>query len=54
MEDVVLTRCEQELANECTKWRVRNTETRARLVKARVHSHIHPYLNHTALIPDHY
>ena len=54
VEDVVLTRCEQELADEHTNWRVRNAETRARLVKARVHSRIHPYLNHTALIPDHY
>ena len=54
MEDVVLTRCEQELADECTDWRARNAETRAWLVKARVHSHIHPYLNHTTLIPDHY
>ena len=54
VEDVVLTRCEQELADERTNWRVRNAETRARLVKARVHSRIHPYLNHTALIPDHY
>ena len=54
MEDVDLTRCERELANERTRWRVRNAETRSRLIKARVHSHIHPYLNHTALIPDHY
>ena len=54
MEDVVLTRREQELADERTNWRVRNAETRDRLVKARVHSCIHPYLNHTALIPDHY
>ena len=54
MEDVVLTRCEQELADERTSWRVRNAETRDRLIKARVHSRIHPYLNHTALIPDHY
>ena len=54
VEDVVLTRPEQELADERTNWRVRNAETRARLIKARVHSRIHPYLNHTALIPDHY
>ena len=54
IEDVVLTRCEQELADEHTSWRVRNTETRARLTKARVHTCIHPYLNHTTLIPDHY
>ena len=54
MEDVVLTRREQELAEECTSWRVRNAETRGRLIKARVHSCIHPYLNHTALIPNHY
>ena len=54
MEDVALTRCEQELADEHTRLRVRNAETRDRLVKARVHSRIHPYLNHTALIPDHY
>ena len=53
-EDVVLTRREQELADERTSWRVRNAETRDRLIKARVHSHIHPYLNHTTLIPDHY
>ena len=54
MEDVVLTRCEQELANKCTNWMVRNAKTRAQLVKARVHSCVHPYLNHTALIPNHY
>ena len=54
MEDVDLTRHEQELANERTRWRVRNAKTRSRLIKARVHLHIHPYLNHTALIPDHY
>ena len=54
MEDVDLTRCEHELAEERTHWRVRNAETRSRLIKARVHSCIHPYLNHTALIPDHY
>ena len=54
MEDIVLTRREQELANEHTSWRVRNAETRSHLVKARVHSCMHPYLNHTALIPDHY
>ena len=54
MEDITLTRCEQELADEHTRWRVRNVETRSRLVKARVHSRIHPYLNHTTLIPDHY
>ena len=54
MEDVDLTRREQELADERTHWRVRNAKTRSRLIQARVHSHIHPYLNHTALIPDHY
>ena len=54
MEDVVLTWREQELLDECTSWRIRNTETRAQLTKARVHSCIHPYLNHMALIPDHY
>ena len=54
MEDVDLTRHKQELANEHTRWRVRNAETRSCLVKVRVHSRIHPYLNHTALIPDHY
>ena len=54
MEDVDLTRCEQELADERIHWRVRNAETRSRLIKVRVHSRIHPYLNHTALIPDHY
>ena len=53
-EDVVLNRHERELADKRTSWRVRNAETRAQLIKARVHSHIHPYLNHTALIPDHY
>ena len=54
MEDVDLTRCEHELADECTRWRVRNAETRSRLIQARVRSCIHPYLNHTALIPDQY
>ena len=54
LEDVVLTRHEQELADERTSWRVRNAETRSRLIKARVRSHIHPYLNYTALIPNHY
>ena len=54
MEDVDLTRREHELANERTRWRVRNAEIRSWLIKARVHSCIHPYLNHTALIPDHY
>ena len=54
IEDVVLTRHEQELADKHTNWRARNAKTRAQLVKARVHSHIHPYLNHTALIPDCY
>ena len=54
MEDVDLTRCEQELADERTRWRARNVEIQSRLVRARVHSRIHPYLNHTALIPDHY
>ena len=54
MKDVVLTRCEQELANERTSWRLKNAETRTHLIKARVHSRLHPYLNHTALIPNHY
>ena len=54
VEDVDLTRCEHELTDERTCWRVRNAETRSRLIKARVHSRIHPYLNHTALIPNHY
>ena len=54
VEDIALTRHEQELADERTHWRVRNAETRGCLIKARVHSCIHPYLNHTALIPDHY
>ena len=54
MEDVDLARHERELAEERTRWRVRNAEIRSRLVKARVCSCIHPYLNHTALIPDHY
>ena len=53
-EDIVLTRRKQELADERTSWRVRNAETRDHLIKARVHSCIHPYLNHTALIPNHY
>ena len=54
MEDVDLTRRKHELAAERTRWRVRNAEIRSRLIAARVHSRIHPYLNHTALIPDHY
>ena len=54
VEDIVLTQWEQELADERTSWRVKNAETRARLIKARVCSHIHPYLNHSTLIPDHY
>ena len=54
VEDMVLTRCKQELADERTSWRVKNAETRLQLTKARVHLCIHPYLNHTALIPDHY
>ena len=54
MEDVDLTRREHKLADERTCWRVRNAEIRSCLIKARVHSCIHPYLNHTALIPDHY
>ena len=54
MEDVDLTRREQELAEERTRWRVRNAEVRSRLIKARVLSRIHPYLNHTALISDYY
>ena len=53
-EDVVLTRWEQELAKERASWRIKNADTKERLTKARVHSRIHPYLNHTALIPDHY
>ena len=54
LEDQVLTRRERELADERTSWRVRDAETRSRLTKARVISRIHPYLNHNALIPDHY
>ena len=54
LEDVVLTRREQELADECTRWRAKNAETRARLTKARVCSRVHPYLNHSTLIPDQY
>ena len=54
LEDLVLTRRERELADERTSWRVRNAETRGRLTKVRVVSHIHPYLNHSALIPDDY
>ena len=52
MEDVNLTRREHELTEECTRWRVRNAEIRRHLFQARVHSCIHPYLNHTALIPN--
>ena len=29
LDNVVLTRREQELADECTSWRVKNAETRA-------------------------
>ena len=54
LDDVVLTRREQELADERTRWRVKDAETRSRLTKARVISRIHPYLNHSALIPDDY
>ena len=54
LEDLVLTRRERELADERMSWRVRDAETRSRLTKARVVSRIHPYLNHSALIPDHY
>ena len=54
LEDQVLTRRERELADERTRWRIRNAETRSRLTKARVISRIHPYLNHSALIPDDY
>ena len=53
-EDIVLTRHERELADERTRWRIKNAETRSRLSKARVMSRIHPYLNHSALIPDDY
>ena len=54
MEDVVLIWREQELADERTHWRVKDAETRTRLTKARVCSHVHPYLNHSALILDQY
>ena len=54
LEDMVLTRRERELADERTSWRVRDAETRGHLTKARIISCIHPYLNHSALIPDHY
>ena len=54
LDDVVLTRREQELADERTRWRVKDAETRSQLTKARVISCIHPYLNHSALIPDDY
>ena len=54
LEDLVLARCERELADERTKWRVKDAETTGHLTKARVVSRIHPYLNHSALIPDHY
>ena len=50
----MLTQHKQELTDKHTGWRVRNAETRAHLTKARVCSCIHPYLNHTALIPDQY
>ena len=53
-EDVVLTQREKELADERTRWRVKDAETRSQLTKARVMSRIHPYLNHSALIPDDY
>ena len=36
LEDVVLTRRERELADECMCWRVKDAETRTRLTKARV------------------
>ena len=29
MEDIVLTRCKQELADECTNWRLKNVEVRS-------------------------
>ena len=54
LQDEVLTHCKQELLDECKAWRARNAETRAQLTKARVHLCLHPYLNHTALIPNHY
>ena len=54
LEDLVLARRERELADDRTRWRVKDAETRSRLAKARVISRIHPYLNHSALIPDHY
>ena len=54
LEDLVLTRRERELADKRTNWRVKEAETRGHLIKARVASRIHPYLNHSALIPDHY
>ena len=54
LEDLVLTRHEHELADERTSWKVRDAETRGCLTKARVISCIHPYLNHSALIPDRY
>ena len=54
LEDVVLTRREWGLADECSYWKTKDAETRSRLTKARVCSHVHPYLNHSALIPDHY
>ena len=38
MEDIDLTRHEHKLADERTRWRVRNAETRQCLIKARVHS----------------
>lgn len=50
----VLKQCEQELCNEQARWRVRLAETSGCLTRARVPTCIHLYLNHTALIPDHY
>lgn len=50
----VLAWCEWELHNEWATWRTTLTETKGHLTRARVHTHLYPYLNHTTLIPDHY
>ena len=53
-EDIQLTRHEHNLAQERNHWRVSDAATRDRLINARVHSRIQPYLRHTALVPNHY
>ena len=54
LQGEVLDCREQELEEEQATWRAKLNETRGCLTKAQVHSHVHPYLNHTVLIPDHY